>query len=77
MESTVNRNGQITLPKKLRDALRLKQGDKLLFELNSDGSYVIRPRTRPVQSLKGIIKYTGPPRTVEDMERAIAENAGR
>ncbi len=77
MESIVNQNWQITLPLELREALHLKEGDKLHFELGSDGSYVIRPRTRAVQTLKGIIEYTGPPRTIEDMERAIAENAGK
>lgn len=66
MESIVDRNGQITLPEELGEALDLK-----------DGAYVNRVRTRPVQSLKGIIKYSGPPRTIEDIERAIAENAGR
>lgn len=76
MECIVNQNWQVTLPIELREALYLKAGDKLHFELGNDGSYVIRTRTRPVQTLKGIIKYAGPPRSIEDMERAIMENAG-
>jgi len=77
MESVVNQNWQITLPEELREALHLKEGDTLYFELDRDGAHLVRSRTRPVQSLKGIIKYSGPPRTIEDMERAISENAGR
>lgn len=77
MESIVDRNGQITLPEELREVLHLKEGDRLHFVLDKDGAYVNRARTRLVQSLKGIIKYSGLPRTIEDMERAIAENAGR
>lgn len=77
MESIVDQNWQITLPEELREALHLREGDTLHFELDRDRAYLIRSRTRPVESLKGIIKYSGPPRTIEDMERAIAENAGR
>ena len=76
MESIANQNWQVTLPEELREALHLKAGDKLPFELVSDGSYAIRTRKRPAQTLKGIVKYSGPPRTIEDMERAILENAG-
>lgn len=77
MECIVKRNGQITLPRQLRESLHLKEGDRLLFELQDAGTYLIRPRTRPVQSLKGIVPYSGPPKSIEDMEQAIAENGGR
>lgn len=79
MESTLTTKGQITLPKALRDELHLKTGDKIAFERNDDGSYVLRPKTISAASLKGFLKdkYKGPPKTLEDMERAIAENAGR
>lgn len=76
MESIVNQNWQITLPEELREALNLKEGDVLHFELGRDAAFINRVRTRPVQTLKGIIKYAGPPRSIEDMERAIMENAG-
>lgn len=79
MESTLTSRGQITLPKALRDELHLKSGDRISFERNDDGSYVLRPKTISAASLKGILKdfYKGPPKTVEDMNRAVAENAGR
>lgn len=31
----------------------------------------------PVEHLRGILKYDGPPATLEDMERAIVEGACR
>jgi len=77
MESTLTSKGQITLPKALRDELRLKSGDRIAFERNDDGSYVLRPRTTDVKLLKGFLKYTGPAKTIEDMQQAIIENAGR
>lgn len=79
MESTLTSKGQITLPKALRDELHLRSGDRIAFERNDDGSYILRPKTVSAASLKGFLKdfYKGPPKTVEDMNRAIAENAGR
>ena len=79
MQSTLTSKGQITLPKALRDELHLKAGDKIDFERNDDGSYVLRPRNVSVASLKGILKdkYKGPPKTVEEMQEAIVESAGR
>lgn len=79
MESTLTSKGRITLPKALRDDLHLKSGDRIAFERTNDGSYVLRPKTVSVASLKGILKdmYKGPPKTVEEMQDAIVENAGR
>lgn len=79
MESTLTSKGQITLPKALRDDLHLRSGDRVAFDRNDDGSYVLRPKTVRAASLAGYLKdfYTGPPKTLEDMDRAIAENAGR
>ena len=79
MESTLSSKGQITLPKALRDELHLKSGDRIAFERNDDGSYVLRPKTVSAASLKGFLKdkYHGPPKSVEEMQEAILENARR
>lgn len=76
MESTISVKGQVTLPKALRDAMHLKVGDKVLFEEGSDGAYVIRPRTTDVHMLKGCVSYHGMPQTLDQMDAAIALNAG-
>ncbi len=78
MESKLTSKGRITLPKALRDDLHLKTGDRIAFERKDDGSYVLRPKTVSAASLKGILKdkYKGPPRTLEEIEEAIVENAG-
>ena len=75
MEATITTKGQVTLPKALRDAMRLKVGDKVLFEEGLDGAYIIRPRTVDVQMLKGCISYVGEAKTLEQMDLAIAQNA--
>ncbi len=76
METTLTSKGQITLPKAIRESLRLKMGDKIIFEENADGGYALRPKTLNVKSLKGSLKYSGSVRTVEEMQRAIENNAG-
>lgn len=79
MRATLTSKGQITLPKALRDELHLKAGDKIDFERMEDGTYVLRPKTMSIDSLKGFLKdkYKGPPVSVEKMQEAILKNAGR
>jgi AbrB family looped-hinge helix DNA binding protein len=71
MEATVTTKGQITLPKALRDAMHLKTGDKVLFELLEDGTYVIKPRATDLKSLKGCVDYQGKPKTLAEIDAAI------
>lgn len=74
MESTITTKGQITLPKGLRDALHLKTGDKVIFEEQEKGGFLIRPKTLDVRVLKGCFQYSGPAATLEDMQNAIEKN---
>lgn len=76
MEAKVTTKGQITLPKALRDAMHLKTGDKVLFELLENGTYVIKPRTTELKSLKGCVSYQGKAKTLEEMDAAIENEAG-
>jgi antitoxin PrlF len=42
METTLTRKGQITIPKHIRDSLRLVPGSKLLFDVNEAGELILR-----------------------------------
>jgi AbrB family looped-hinge helix DNA binding protein len=42
MATTVTSKGQVTIPKHLRDALKLVPGSMVVFELNRDGEPVLR-----------------------------------
>ena len=76
MESTVTAKGQTTIPKAVREHLRLKPGQRLKYFIHPDGTVVLLP-TLPVTALRGILKWDGPPASLEDMDRAIAEGAAR
>ena len=73
VESAVTSKGQTTLPKSVREALGVRSGDRIRYVI-LDNEVRILPM-RPIGRLFGALKHDGPPATLEDMERAIAEGA--
>jgi antitoxin PrlF len=72
--ATVTSKGQITVPVAMREKLGLRPGSKLVFEEQSNGSFVVRKKTGDIRELKGILKApAGVSLNVEDMERAVGE----
>jgi AbrB family looped-hinge helix DNA binding protein len=55
MESTMTTKGQITVPKAVRDRLRLEPGDKVYFDIRDDGSVRMVVRNRPLEALFGLL----------------------
>lgn len=75
MESAITARGQTTIPRAIREHLRLKPGDRIKFFIHPDGSVVLLPKL-PVSSLRGILKSrTRQPVSIADMTEAIAEGA--
>jgi antitoxin PrlF len=75
VESAITSKGQATIPKAIRDHLRLKPGDRVKFFVHPDGSVVLLPKL-PASALRGIIN----PRrrgtvTIEEMREAAAAGA--
>jgi antitoxin PrlF len=70
--STVTSKGQITLPKSVRDRLRLETGARVEF-VETDSGFLMRAATRDIRELKGVLKR---PRrravSIEAMNEAIA-----
>ena len=74
-ESTITSKGQTTLPKSVREALRISLGDRVRYVVLGDDVRIL-----PMRSLKRLFgafksRYRGPPATLEDMDRAIVEGA--
>lgn len=67
--------GQVVLPKDIRDTLGLSSGTELEVEVR-DGLVVLRPiRKTTVDDLAGMLPWTGEPKSLEEMEEAIAQGA--
>ena len=74
--ATLTSKGQTTIPKQVREHLKLNAGDKLDFVIESGGRVVIRPAKLDVRDLKGLLKRRdGKVLSVEEMNAAIARGA--
>lgn len=72
--ATITSKGQVTLPKAVRDHLRLDQGDRVEFVVEADGSVKVRPLRRSAMELYGILRRPGvEPPTIEEIDEEIAE----
>ena len=69
--SAITSKGRTTLPKAVREALRVGAGDHVRYVV-LDNAVRVLP-VRPVGRLFGALKHDGPPVTLEDMERAVSE----
>lgn len=76
--TTMTTKGQVTVPREIRDRLGLKSGDKMAFTMLSDGTIVMRPKTRRLADLAGSLTRPGQPNVaVEDMNPFKATAATR
>jgi antitoxin PrlF len=53
--STLTAKGQTTIPKEVRDHLKVQSGDQLDFIIQADGKVILQPATIHVSKLKGIL----------------------
>jgi antitoxin PrlF len=71
--STVTSKGQITIPKAIRDLLRLQAGHRVEFQVDRQGHVIMRAKNVDIRELKGILRSTRKaPVSVEEMNEAIA-----
>ena len=75
MESAITVKGQATIPKSIREHLRLKAGDRVKFFVHPDGTVVLLPKI-PVTALRGILPRPRRPVSMRRMRAALAEGAG-
>lgn len=52
--ATVTSKGQVTIPKKVREQLRLQTGDKVDFRIADDGSIRVCPVAKKVSEVFGV-----------------------
>ena len=74
--STMTQKGQVTIPKDVRDSLHLVTGDKVEFIVNDRNEIVIKPVTRKVMEVAGLLsKYKKTqPVSVEEMNQLVEQS---
>jgi antitoxin PrlF len=55
-EATMTSKGQVTIPADIRKSMGLSAGERVVFTRLDDGTTVMRPKTRSVLELKGMLK---------------------
>jgi antitoxin PrlF len=75
MESAITVKGQATIPKAIREFLRLGPGDRVKFFIHPDGTVVLLPKI-PTAALRGLLRSRlQRPATIAEMDEAIAAGA--
>jgi len=71
----VTQKGQVTIPKKVRDRLNIKQGDEVIFEVNEDNVVIRKKESRPqFRKYIGYLKYKKG-QTADKIIRELREGA--
>lgn len=74
-EATITSKGQITVPKEVRKALNVQEGDVLDFVIDEQGKVTVKPLRGDVRRLQGMLKHlVERPLTVEEMDEAIGRH---
>lgn len=72
----VTTKGQITVPKPIREHLKLTKGDRIVFLIGINGKVTIMPATADVRELKGMVAKPANRVTIADMNQAIEAEGG-
>ena len=69
--------GQMTIPKAVRDSLRLKSGDEVEFVVQPEGAALMIPKTGRLADLKGFLSRPERALTVEEMNEGVRRHLTR
>lgn len=71
MISTITSKGQLTIPKKIRQQLKIKTGDKIEFLFDNAGHCQIHPVKSSFIELKNMVPKPKKIITLKEMQEAI------
>jgi antitoxin PrlF len=76
--ATITSKGQVTVPKKVREALKVGPGDQIDFVVQDDGQVSVRPVQIDVTELRGLLHRSHMrPVNLDEMDAAIARAHAR
>ena len=55
-ESTITAKGQTTVPAEVRQQIQAAPGTRLVWSIAPDGTVVVRPKTKSILELAGVLK---------------------
>jgi AbrB family looped-hinge helix DNA binding protein len=68
--ATLTSKGQTTIPKEIRDSLRIQEGDRMTFTLLPNGTVLMRVKNKSALEVGGRLQKKGrKPRPIEDLSR--------
>ncbi|MCP9291064.1 AbrB/MazE/SpoVT family DNA-binding domain-containing protein [Gracilimonas sediminicola] len=72
--ATITSKGQVTIPKKIRDELGLKPGDKVNFEVDKQGNLNVSKKKYSIDDTYGMLhRENQKSYTVEEMDEKLTE----
>ena len=72
--ATITSKGQVTIPKAVRNSLRLQEGDKVEFVITESKEALLRPVTKKVDDVFGRLYMQGrKPISIEKMDAGIRQ----
>ena len=74
-KSRIGTKGQVTIPKKIRDALKVQPGDIVCYLVEQDGVRI--KKMGSIKDIEAMVEYDGPPVSIDDMNEAVLEYAAR
>jgi AbrB family looped-hinge helix DNA binding protein len=78
VKTILSTKGQMVLPKAVRDRKQWKAGTRLVIEDRPEGLLIRQEPPKAsysIDDLVGILKYDGPPISIEEMNEAVLETA--
>ena len=75
--ATLTSKGQITIPADVRRILNVQTGDRVEFVQVEPGRFELVAATQSVRDLKGLFGTATRTVTIDEMNRMIADSAGR
>lgn len=76
-QAKVTLKGQVTIPKAVRAALALQEGDSVLFAVEGDGATLRPLKNKPLRELYGALPATRPYPGLEAIRRKVREKRAR
>ena len=75
--ATVTSKGQVTIPKAIREALKIRQRDEVLLIVEGDHALLVPLRGRPLDELYGALPATRPYPGSDEIRRQVRDELAR